>query len=136
MILAKELDLKAELHAFKVKLEKVDGCTLLAKAYIATSQEGLDAISNYRDGCEFLKLFERSVLSPDSLKQLKKETGVEYFQSLVRVSDVLSPILNAVSDNIAKSNNMALAAHPDELQPVTPAKKARKAAKRHTPRSS
>ena len=126
-LLAKDMQARCDFNAFKDKLQPIEaeanGSTAWAQPYISQVNDAFELINVFRTGSDFLQKFERCVLSPENLKKLKKDMGSEYHTNLVRLKDSLAEPLNTVGEQIAKMQNMALAAHPEQLEVVDSKKK-------------
>lgn len=134
-LLAKEMEVKEDMKSFQEKMDKVmaAGDSSTSTAWAELDRKAIDEFMQelvvFRDGSEFLKSFERAVLSPDALRKIKKESGTDYFSNLVHVQRFMGSALGKASDLIVKLNNMAMAAHPEFEVAGTPSKKQRKGAR-------
>lgn len=130
-LLALDMQVRSDLGTFKEQMAPIEeatkGSTAWMIPYMNKCNEALEVINVFRSGSEFLQKFERCVLSTEALKKFKKESGAEYHANLVRLQDSMKEPLTLLGVQLAKMQNMAIAAHPEQFETKEPKGKRRKA---------
>ena len=127
-----------DMVSVKDKLGKVcdDADKQWADSYIKQITAALNVVSQFREGDEFIRSFEKACLSAEATRKLKKEKGNEYQTHVLRCSTTLQEPLTTANDILAKIVNMGQAAHPDIWQTPKKAQKSSEKRKRSSTPSS
>jgi hypothetical protein len=129
-LISVEMSLTEAAKNFKEKLGSVSDETddaAWADTYLKQIAASKDKVVSFREGCEFLRQFEKCCLSTEALKKFRKDCGNEYQAKLIRSIDGLEDPISDGSKVLDKLQSMALAAHPETFQ--TP-KKTKQGSKR------
>ena len=131
-LISKEMSVQEDTASFKNKLEKTSDIQW-CHAYLGELDEYTKSCSMFRENSDFLRSFEKSCLSTDATKRLRKESGLDYQAKLIRCIDGLEEPLAKASEVLEKMNSMGMAASPEIF--VTP-KKGKQGTKRRLPASA